>query len=224
MENNYYLKRKNKLVKKFEKKFKWLNAPLKKRYGDETANEILNISRTEYINFFPDIPYIGGSKNRWTSNLLEAVELLALYKSMKSLHINDDEFGEVIHEGMQIRLNRYPGILLKILGWSQFTTLFKNKLKKQAIESQKKEFADNFVAFIVDGDGIEYDWGIDFTECAISKFYKRHNAISVLSHICKLDYYLSEAFGLGMIRTKTIADGDEKCNTRLKYKRKTEFR
>ena len=123
-----------------------------------------------------------------------------------------------------MRLGGYPGILLKVLGWFQFTSIFKNKIKKQAVESQRREFPDNFVAFMIDGDGTGYDWGIDFTECAISKYYDRHDAMPALSHICKLDYLLSEAFGLGMVRIKTIADGHEKCNPRLKYRRKTELR
>jgi hypothetical protein len=124
---------------------------------------------------------------------------------------------------MQIRLAQYPRFLLRLMGRLQFSRLFLNRLQREANETQKQVYPDDFVAEIVMGDGKEFDWGIDFTECAIHKFYKAQNAVELLPYVCKLDYLTSTAFGLGLVRTKTLASGDEKCNPRLKQGRDTKW-
>jgi hypothetical protein len=74
------------------------------------------------------------------------------------------------------------------------------------------------------GEGKESEWGIDFTECANHKFYTTQNAVEFLPYVCKLDTLTSTAFGLGLVRTMTLADGDERCNPRLKHDRETKWK
>ncbi len=224
MVEDYYLSRRKNLLRSFNRASRWVLASLVNRYGREFSNAIVEKARKEYEALIPQIPFIGGAQNRWTGDLVESVQILALFRAMKARGKTPRETADVIHEGMQIRLAQYPRFLLRLAGKLQFTRLFLNRLQRQAIETQKRAYPDNFVAEVVPGDGKDFDWGIDFTECAIHKFYKAQNAVEFLPYVCKLDYLTSTAFGLGLMRTMTLADGQERCNPRLKQGRETEWR
>ncbi len=223
MAENYYLSRKDNLLRSFDHACRWLIAPLVGRYNQEFSIAVEEKARKEYEILIPDIPYIGGSSNHWTSDLLESVQYLALIRALRSMDTPVTEIAEVIYDGMRIRLNQYPHLLLRLVGRMQFSSLFIHRLQRLAGETQRQIYPANFKAEIVMGNGIEFDWGIDFTECGICKFYQAHNAIEFLPYVCRLDYVTSEAFGLGLVRTKTLANGDEKCNPRLKRGRNTEW-
>lgn len=221
MSENYYLSQKKNLMPSFEHASKWVTMPLTKRYGEELSQAIVQHARNEYESLIPLIPFIGGKKNRWTADLLESVHILALFRAMQAYGKTPNETAEVLYEGMQLRLAQYPRFLLRLIGRWQFSTLFLKTLQHQAAETHKRSFPNNFAAEVVIGDGKEFDWGIGFTECAIQKFYRAQNALEFLPYVCRLDYLTSAAFGIGLVRTKTLANGDERCNPRLKQSRET---
>ncbi len=222
MIENDDLSNKKRLLRSFDRAGTWLLAPLASHYGKEYSIAMGKKAREEYENLIPDIPYIGGAKNHWTSDLLESVQYLALYRALQSDDKPMNEIVAIRYEGMRIRLNQYPGFLLRLMGRVQFSSPFINRLKRLSEETQKQVYPDNFKAEIVMGDGKEFDWGIDFSECSIHKFYTAHQAQEFLPYVCKLDYITSAAFGLGLVRTKTIANGDDRCNPRLKWGRPTQ--
>lgn len=221
MSENYYLSQKKSLMSSFHRVSKWVKTPLVKRYGEELSQALLQHARENYESLIPDIPFIGGKSNRWTADLLESVQILALFQAMQGYDIPPGEIAEVVSEGMQIRLAQYPCFLLRLIGRWQFSKLFLRTLERQADETHKYLYPNNFVAEVVIGDGKDFDWGIDFTECAIHKFYKAQNALEFLPYVCRLDYLTSAAFGIGLVRTKILANGDERCNPRLKQGRET---
>jgi hypothetical protein len=197
--------------------------PLVNRYGKELSKAIVQHAHKEYETLIPQIPFIGGKKNRWTADLLESAHILALFRAMQAYGKTPSETAEVLYEGMQIRLAQYPRFLLRLIGRWQFSNLFLKTLQHQAAVTHKRAFPNNFVAEVVIGDGKEFDWGIDFTECAIQKFFRAQNVLEFLPYVCRLDYLTSAAFGIGLVRTKTLATGDERCNPRLKQDRETKW-
>ena len=223
MPENYYLSQKKNLMRSFERARKWVMTPLIQRYGAELSQAIMQHARNEHETLIPQIPFIGGRRNRWTADLLESVPILALFRAMQAYGKTPSETAEVLYEGFQIRLAQYPRFLLRLIGRWQFSNLFLKTLQRQAVETHRHPYPDNFVAEVVRGDGKEFDWGIDFMECAIQKLYKAHNALEFLPFVCRLDYLTSAAFGIGLVRTKTLANGDERCDPRLKQGRETQW-
>jgi hypothetical protein len=224
MTEDYYLSSKQKLLRTYDWVDKWVIKPLANQYGKELSMVVAEKAHKEYEALIPQTPFIGGAQNHWTADLIESVQLLAIFRAMHAFGKPSSEIADVIYEGMQIRLEQYPHFLLRWLGRLQFSRLFVNRLMRLANETQKRIYQSNFVAEIVIGDGNEFDWGIDFCECAIYKFYKAQNALELLPYVCKLDYLTSKAFGLGLVRTKTLAEGDDRCNPRLKRGRETKWR
>jgi hypothetical protein len=223
MPENHYLAQKKSLMRSFQRAAKWVMPSLVKRYGEDMAMAVVQRASQEYEALLPEIPFIGGKANRWTADLLESAQILALFRATQAYGISLGETSEVLYEGMQRRLRSYPRFLLQLMGKMQFSRLFLKRLQQQATQTHQHTYPDNFVAEVVMGDGKEFDWGINFTACAIQKFYTAQNALEFLPYVCRLDYLTSAAFGIGLVRTETLANGDARCNPRLKQGRETKW-
>ena len=103
----------------------------------------------------------------------------------------------------------------------QFTRFHTNKLKKQALASQERLYPDDWVWSFVQGDGEKFDWGPDNTECAVVKFFHAQGADELVPYMCRLDFAMSKAMGMGLVRTTTLAEGGTKCDFRFKRGRET---
>jgi hypothetical protein len=224
MIEDYYTSQKDKLMKAFVKSGKYLRPVLDKYYGPEFFENVLEQARKEYELLIPQIPYIGGSQNHMTSDLLEAVQSLAVLRVLKAQGKTVVESCEMIYRAIEVRLSQYPRFLLRIIGRLQFTKMFIRRLQRQANESQKRKYPGDFVFSIIVDDSKEFDWGIDFSECGICKFYKAQNAFEFMPYICLIDYALSDGFGYGLVRTRTLAEGADRCNPRMKKNGQTERR
>jgi hypothetical protein len=68
----------------------------------------------------------------------------------------------------------------------------------------------------VEGDGASFDYGFDYLECGICKFFHTQKADEFAQYMCRLDYPYAEAMGSELIRTSTIAENGLKCDFRYK--------
>jgi hypothetical protein len=159
-----------------------------------------------------------------TSDLLESVQLLALLRTLKAYGKPPEELRDIVLAGIRTRLSRYPRWLLKLAGWRAFSKSFVRDLQKQGQASQRCQYPDGFVFEVVIGDGRDFDWGLDFSECGICKFYQAQHAAEFLPLVCPVDYAVSEALGYGLVRTQTLVEGDVCCNPRMKKGRPTQWR
>jgi len=78
-----------------------------------------------------------------------------------------------------------------------------------------------YVFKFVEGDNENFDFGIDYLECASRKFLAAKDALELAPYICVTDILQSEKFGWGLTRTMTLAEGGEKCDFRFKKGGKT---
>jgi hypothetical protein len=115
----------------------------------------------------------------------------------------------------------YPRPLLRLLGWWEFSGLYARILKREARKSQRHLYPNDFVYHYIEGNGNDFDFGVDYTECAIQKFYHAQDADEFTPYLCRVDYPISEALGLGLVRTGTLAEGSPRCDVRVKRGRPT---
>jgi hypothetical protein len=94
-------------------------------------------------------------------------------------------------------------------------------LKKRARQSQVHRYAGDYVFSFVEGNGIEFDFGVDYTECGTCKFLAQQGASELAPYICTVDDIYSKAFHWGLTRTMTLAQGHAKCDFRFKKGAKT---
>lgn len=216
MAGSYYVLRKAKLLGDFDKAAKIMSGIVASRYGAGFADEAIRESRREYEALIPELPYIGGRKNRLTEALVSSAWPLALYRTFKRRGKLVEETGRVINELVEARLRAYPRLLLYAIGRYRFSGCFRSKLRREAALRQKRKYAGDWVTVFVEGDGIEFDYGIDYTECGICKLFRARNADELIPFMCLTDFPVSRKLGTGLVRTTTLADGFDRCDFRFK--------
>ena len=83
MAHEYYISRKAKLLKGFDKAAKHMRPALASSYGDNFANAVISEARREFEGLIPKLPYIGGKANILTRNLVATGWCLALYRVLQ---------------------------------------------------------------------------------------------------------------------------------------------
>ena len=220
--DGYYAPQKLKLLRDFDKSFgKYGKKVLTSHYGRELAEEILRESRKEYETLIPKIPDVGGSKNIFETNLIQSAWLLALYRTMKGHGKTAEETGRLGYEMVEAQLTAIPRWMLPVLRIMLSKKYGITNMKKYASESQRRLYPEDWVWSYVEGDGKEFDSGTDMKECAIVKFLHAQGADELARYMCRVDFATSITFGMGLIRTMTLAEGDEKCDFRYKRGRDT---
>jgi hypothetical protein len=220
--NDYYVAQKSKLLRDFDESSGKLGRRiLASHFGDDLTDTILKEAYHEYEALIPKLPYVGGEKNIWTRNLIGSTQFLALYRAMKIHGKTAEEAGRISYEIVEALLYSQPVSSRRLSGRRSFMKSFLNELKKQAEESQKRLYPEDWVWSFVEGDGKEFDYGTDITDCAIAKFFHAQGADELAPYMCLIDFAFSKALGLGLVRTMAIAEGGEKCDFRYKRGRAT---
>jgi len=214
----YYISRRSELLRALHEDARHWGKVIASNYGKGLPKAIVREVREEYVALIPDIPYIGGDENHLTRSLIKSAECLALYKAMRARGKTAAETGKVLYDAVKLRGPTPP-----IPPSKRLTTedLMKRR-RARAERSQKRLYKGDWVYRFVEGDGVEFDYGYDFTECGTKKFYRAQDADEFLPFYCFLDFPESKADGLGLTRTMTLAEGHKKCDHRFKKGRKTE--
>lgn len=126
------------------------------------------------------------------------------------------EVGQLVYELTEKMIYDYPWFVRGFIGRMSFSKRYLGNLEKRAAASQRRQYPGDYVYSFIEGDGQESDWGVDYTECAFCKFLSEHGAPGLGPYLCLVDEIYSEAFGWGLTRTKTLAEGYEKCDFRFK--------
>lgn len=213
---NYYVDMKPKMMKDFNKMFKYARHALEQHFNESKIDKLLDESRREYATLIPQLPYIGGKKNSGTANLIGGAQILAIIRSLEIEGLTKREIGKVVYETMDISFKAKPRLVRWLIGKLMTSSFFMKKKKKQTEKSLLREYSENFVTEFVEGDGVSFDFGLDVIECAIYKFYKKQGAERYVRYLCLGDYPMFRALGVGFIRTQTIGNGADKCDYRFK--------
>jgi hypothetical protein len=220
--DGYYTDQKSKLLSDFSKFFgKYGRRVLVSHYGKDLADTIVKETHNEYEELIPKLPYVGGKKNNLTKSLIQSAWALALFRALKVHGKTAEETGRMLYEMVEMQLRSYPKLLRYLVGRWYFTRYNYKKMKQQAAESQKRLYPEDWVWSFVQGDGKEFDWGIDNTECGACKFFHAQGADELTPYMCLLDFAMSKELGMGLVRTMTVAEGGEKCDFRYKRGRET---
>jgi hypothetical protein len=215
-EGDYYTSRKSELMESFDELRAHTGSVLTSSYGAEFAEAIDADARREFESLISEIPYIGGDGNQLTDELIQASMGLALHRAMQKHGKTAQESGEVLIQTVEAMVDSHPKLLTRAVGFYEMSGFGQRKMRKAALRSQQRAYAADWVFSFVESDGEEFDWGIDFTECGIVKFFRAQGAEELAPYMCLADYPMSEAFGTGLIRNTTIAKGAERCDFRFK--------
>jgi len=171
------------LLREFDGESRLLVGVLTSFYGSALATGYLDETRREFEALIPHIPRIGGKRSRYNRDAIGMSYGLALYKVLRVHGRPIDEAARVVHLLAQEKLASVPWTVRwglhpvrALLGTRVGKCLFKARLKCQATRSQQWADSGGIVASYVEGDGQEFDCGIDITHCPILDFYRAQGA------------------------------------------------
>jgi len=213
---NYYLPKKSKLLKDFDKTADLVENYLVERYGEELADRLYSETRQEYEKIIPEIPHIEGPRARALNLfLLIVAQELAVYRIIKKHGKSLGEAWEICHEAIKLRMEKFSKIKRWLLKKLMYSNFLMKRVKRRAERGEQLKFGDFEVRYLI-GDGKEFDWGVDYVACGHYTFLKAQGAEEFAPYVCLSDIALGDALGWGLIRTQTIADGFQTCDFRFK--------
>jgi hypothetical protein len=190
------------------------------RLGKDRGVGLAKDIRQEYETLAPEMPYIGGEENIFTEWLVYGVYYLAVYRVLKSEGQTIEQVGQVIYDTFATMAD-HPKWLLRLVGSLRYDEKYVRQLREAVAETQQRRYPGDWVATFIEGDGEEFDYGLDITECGICKFYQAQGADELAPYLCLSDHVVSVAFDRGLVRYKTLAEGAEVCDFRYKKGRET---
>jgi hypothetical protein len=215
MSHDNYLHRKNQIMKTFDKLLARVQPSVSSWLGEEQAKEFMREARQEYGALIPRIPYIGESSLA-LSFFLPTTRYLAVYRALQKQGRTVEDAGRLIYRMGTEEALAIPPLGRRIMEVLWFSRWLRRLAKKRAIKSQLRIYPAHFVMNYVEGDGREFDYGVDYIECANCKLLQAENAFEIAPYVCATDKPISELMGWGLCRTTTIADGSPICKFRFK--------
>ena len=215
MSHANYMHRKNHLMRAFDKRLALVEAPVSSWLGDEQIGRFVKEARQEYEELIPRMTYIGES-SLVLSFFLPTTRYLAVYRALHRQGRTLEDAGRLIFLIATEEARAVPYVARRLMEALWFSRWFKRLAKNRAIKSQRRIYPGNFVLTYVEGDGREFDYGVDYSECANCKFLQAENAFELAPYVCATDKPISELMGWGLSRPRTIAEGFPICGFRFK--------
>lgn len=205
----------SRLLDRFDRSVERGKGALVARYGDHNAESLIRDSRQEYEGLIPQIPDIG-NRSPFLRFLLPATRYLAIYRAVQKQGGALEDAGALIYDMSEAEFRAMPRFARRMIGSVWFSRWFRKRLKKQAAETQLREYPEGYVLSYVEGDGQSFDYGVDYTECGGCKFLSAQGATELAPYLCAVDKVASEMLGWGLTRTTTLAEGGARCDFRFK--------
>ncbi|MFN8371962.1 MAG: L-2-amino-thiazoline-4-carboxylic acid hydrolase [Anaerolineae bacterium] len=212
---DYYLAQKDRLLKNHDKLLALGTAQFVARWGEAEAQHIIAQTRAEFERLIPQIPYIGGKENSFTDTIEQMTSLLALYRTLKARGTPLDEIGQLSHHMAQAWIDQFPALARSIIGRFYMSRWWRKRTEKKALDSQRREYAGAFVYEVLPGDGENYQWGVNYLECGVVKYFHAQSADEFTPYMCVIDFLMFPAMGIELKRQGTIANGCTHCDFRF---------
>ncbi len=217
----YYRERQARILEDMEPIWTHILTALAAHTEPGEAEAIIAATRPLYAGLILQLPYIGGDANDLTTNLAQSAGALAFYWVMRDYGYDVATAGDVLYQGYDAYMDTVPVLATGFMSILQVAGLTALNAEKSAPPSQQRQYSEDWVFEFVDGDGQDFDWGIDYTECGICKFFHAQGADEFTPYLCRLDFPMSRVFNMGLQRTETLAGGGARCDFRYKYGRET---
>ena len=171
--NNYYMDIKPKMMKEFNRMFNSTQKLLMSYYNEDKITELKEKCKSEYMNLFSQLPYLGGNKSNSTINLIMGAIILSIIVSLEREGLNRQQIGKIIFYTFDGYFKSKPRFIRYLIGKMASTKFFINNIKKDIDKSLLRKYKEDFVLEHIESTGQKFDFGYNFTECALHKLYKK---------------------------------------------------
>lgn len=207
-EKNYYIKKKRTFMRLFDAALTIVKDILIENFGERKFNELSVNARNDFEFLLSQLPYIGGNENPLTDNLVNGALLIPILRFFEKEGLTFDEIGKLAYDLYESFYKIMPP------RDDIFSENYLNDLRKKAKNSKLRKHTGDWVYDFVEGDGINFSWGVDYSECGLHKFYKSQGLEHLMPIVCIADYAMAREYGYGLKRTQTRAHGAPICDFR----------
>lgn len=215
MTHDNYLFRRNQMMRTFDKSLARAKPWVISWLGEEQAHRFMQEARREYEALLPRIPYIGTSPVA-LGFFIPTTRYLAMYRALQKQGRTVEDAGRLAYRIGAEEAKAIPYLIRRFMERLWFSPLVEWGIQKKNLRTQRVKYPGESVLHYIKGDGQEFDYGVDYTECAVCKFLQTENAFELAPYACAIDKPVSELMGWGLTRIKTIADGFPRCEFRFK--------
>jgi hypothetical protein len=188
-------------------------------HGEPLASEIIDATRIEYERVRPNVPDIGGLRNVYQPVMTINGWIVALHRAMSARGLAARDAIRVCQEAFDAWLKRVPDWLLRGIGRLLLSPPARWYFERQALRSQERRYAEDFVWRVERGtDG---ELSMVFDECAVNKWYEAEGVRELKPYCNFVDVTYSRLMGLGIDASETIGVGCDQCALRFKQGRET---
>jgi hypothetical protein len=187
--------------------------------GREGVDAILADARREYARVRPEVPDIGGTRNVFQPVMTINGWIAALHRAMKSRGRSAGDTIRVCRQVFDGWLRKLPGFALHAIGALLLSAPVRRYFARQALRSQERRYAQDFVWRLEEGPGGEVSFVFD--ECAVNKWYDAQGLRDLKPYCNFADVTYSRLMGMGVDASETIGLGCQQCALRFKGGRET---
>jgi len=211
------------LLKEYDSKLADKRALYATVFGEDEVDGILQEMRDTYEDLIPDIPYIG-ERNYHLQYLIPSSEELAEYLVAKNYGMTSKSFSTLRLKHAEELIMSMPENLRLMIGRSTLRPLALLKMRMVAYRSQHSSYPDESLCTYIPGDGVEFDWGMDYTRCTTDVLYAKYDATDLMIDLtCKYDFIPGKAFNMGYYRTMILPEGAPMCDLRWQWGKEVEM-
>ena len=192
---------------------------LSAKHGAALAREVCAEAAAGFRALLPGLPQVGGELNPMTEYLPVAAWYVAYYRPFLKRGLSAEDLGRMIYELNRFQFQATPAAELARQGRERFSPAYLARMEGWAAWTQKRQHPANWVARFLRGDGRDFDYGYDYSECALVKYFRAQEASPVAPYVCINDFTRSRAYGTGLARRGTLAMGYPLCGFRYKKER-----
>lgn len=215
MGTDYYVTQKTRLIKDFQDMLNGASQFLVPEMGVDRAAKITHEALTTFEKLIPNMPDVGGQQNYIASLIPVAGWYIAFYGPMRANGKKAEDVGRIFYELERREFEAIPPDKRRQMENLYFSEKYIKNMSDFASWTQRRQFPANWVATYLKGDG-SFDYGVDYSECALEKYCRREGVPEVAPYICLSDFLESKVYNTGLVRTKTLATRDGVCNFRYK--------
>ncbi len=144
---------------------------------------------------------------------------LAYIRVLERYGLSVDVIGKILNEVYSDVFTSLPGILKWFLKWAEFSSKRKKKLQAFADQTQMRQYPGNWVMDFVEGNGTDFDFALNYSECAVLKLFREMGAEMYMPYLCVTDLTMSNILGTGLRRQTILFYGGDCCDFQFKKNR-----
>ncbi len=212
---SYYRKNKAVLEIKFRMWINRLKNPMKSKFSltDSQLHDCILEAKKHFQNSLEHLPDIGGSDNPMIEEFVFYSWWVVIYKCLTRYSLDSNEIGKFLYENS---VSYFKSLSKEEIDRTREKWFTEGKEQFRICSDSKNYYPENWKYDFVEGNGRDFDFGVNFTECAIKKYFVFQGVGELLKYVCAMDYAWSDVFGMGVSRPKSIINGDNKCVLRWK--------